>query len=180
VADVKRAIDFVIASEDRSMSGKVTTLKGDNGGATRFGIASKFHPELRDSGFFDAHKMLSDEALKVAEQVYTSDYAAPLHIDGINDQKVATALLSFGVNSGISRAAQLLQQACVRHNVHVDIDGKIGPYTLTAVNQTNPSDLLETYIDLAKNYYRDLAETHPNDARFLHGWENRADEWNKA
>ena len=50
MADVDKAVQFVLGLEDARLKGDVTTLPGDRGGATRFGLASASHPDLVADG----------------------------------------------------------------------------------------------------------------------------------
>ena len=70
MADIQQATDVVLRQEDSRMSGVITTIPGDSGGRTRFGIAERWHPELTATGFFTT--MPTAEALKVAEGVYAA------------------------------------------------------------------------------------------------------------
>jgi type VI secretion system secreted protein VgrG len=177
MASVKIATDFTLRQEDSLMTGKVTTIPGDSGGATRFGLASRWHPELVASGFFDVVKTPRDAALAIAEEVYTKIYAAPMCIAGINDQAIATAALSLGVNAGDPESAELLQGACVSFGKPIAVDGHMGPASIAAVNSINADALLALFCVKVKNFYTDLVVTHPQDAGDLKGWMNRVDAW---
>jgi lysozyme family protein len=177
MASSKVAIDFVLRQEDSTLSGDVTTLKGDSGGATRFGIASTAHPELVPQGYFDATKVSSAEALVIAEQVYDKQYAAPLNVPLISDQALATAVLSLGINAGLGRAGQILQRACVALGHAIATDGKLGPATIAAVNASNADSLLGAFSTATEDFYRSLVVTNPDDGRFLNGWINRVAAW---
>jgi hypothetical protein len=74
MADLKTAIDVVLRQEDSRMSGVITTISGDSGGRTRFGIAERWHPELTAAGFFTT--MPTAAALTVAEGVYAESYGS--------------------------------------------------------------------------------------------------------
>lgn len=175
MADVKIAIDAVLREEDAKLSGVTTNVPGDNGGRTRWGIAERSHPELTSTGFFDS--MDRTTSLVVAERVYEQAYAAPLKIALIPDQQLANAILSFGVNAGVHTAATTLQQAACLYGVHVECDGVIGPSTLSAVEQINPTSLLRSFCARARAYYQMLADLHPEDQKFVRGWMNRTDSW---
>lgn len=177
MADVTRAIEFVLRQEDATLSGKVTTLTGDGGGATRYGIASRFHPELVASGFFDESRMGKGQALAVAISVYDHTYATPLHIAQIQHQGVATALLSLGVNSGIHAAALTIQRACCAFGPSIACDGSLGDKSITAINARYGPSLLQQFVAAAEEFYRELVQKNPADAAFLHGWLNRAEAW---
>ena len=170
----------MLKQEDSTLTGKVTTLKGDTGGATRFGLASSCHPELVSSGFFDPVKISRDAALVVAEAAYNSAYAIPLEIAGINDQAVATAVLSFGVNGGLLGDGKLFQQACVAAGKPVAVDGHVGPGTLAAANSINAGVLLNVFSAAADEFYTRLAAEDPQDAGFLKGWDNRVAAWSTS
>lgn len=174
MANVDLAIQFVLRQEDSRMTGNVTTLPGDSGGATRFGIASLFHPELVAQGFFDPARLGYAEALAVAESVYLSEYAEPMHIAQIKDQALATALFSMGINCGTLLPVVLLQRAV---GPPLAVDGKMGPATETLVNEINPDVLLGTFCSLARRYYTVLAGNTPRDLPDLRGWMNRVAAW---
>ena len=177
MASLSVAIDFVLKQEDALMSGDVTTLRGDSGGATRFGIASAYHPELMASGYFDSDRVSRESALAIAVQLYNTAYAEPLRITSIQDQAVATAVLSFGVNAGVPEAGKQLQEACVASGKPVTVDHIVGYGTLAAVNALDPNYLLAQFCDKVRTFYTDLATSNPNDAGDLDGWLNRVSAW---
>lgn len=177
--NVDSAIQYVLREEDSTLSGNVTTTKGDRGGATRFGIAERSHPELISSGFFDITRVTRDQALFTAELVYTRSYAYPLRIAFIVDQAVATALLSMGINAGTVKAAELLQRACTTLGTEVADDGAIGSATLVAINSCKPDLLLAGFVANVELFYKNLAAADPDDEKFLKGWDNRAEGWLK-
>ena len=172
MANVDQAIDFVLSQEDSKMSGHVTTLKGDSGGATRFGIASKYHPELIEEGYFDENKVGRVAALVTAEHIYTHDYANPLLLWQIKDQKLANAVLSFAINAGVRTAAKMLQ-----HAVDAFPDGMIGQATLHAVNTGDPVNFLAEFSELARQHYQQIVANNSSQLRFLNGWLNRVNAW---
>jgi lysozyme family protein len=74
------------------------------------------------------------------------------------------AVMDFAVNSGTSRAAKFLQQAC-----GVNADGAIGPATLAAVNNADPAGLINKVCDERLTFLQSL----PTFARFGNGWTAR-------
>ena len=177
MANTKLCIEFVLRQEDSLLTGRVTTIPGDSGGATRFGLASRWHPELVAAGFFDEVKTPRDAALAIAEGVYAKVYATPMCIAGIADEALAAAVLSLGVNAGDPESAKLLQQAVASLGKPTNIDGHMGPNTVAAVNSINADALLALFCVKVKNFYADLVVTHPQDARDLKGWMNRVTAW---
>lgn len=172
MADIKQAVDFVLRQEDSRLSGEITTLPGDRGGRTRFGIAERFHPDLTRSGYFDS--MPPDEALETAEEIYAEQYGAGLHLDRIDSQEVANRLLSFAVNEGPHEAVTIAQRACIGLGCDITDDGQVGPATIKALNSVEPEAWLNFNRSLQEAFYRHLVTTQPNLMPYLHGLLRRA------
>jgi hypothetical protein len=79
---------------------------------------------LVSQDYYDQAKVSRDAALAIAELVYEQTYATPLHIADINDQAVATAILSLGVSAWVKRPAQVIQEACVQLGKHISVDAE--------------------------------------------------------
>ena len=77
---------------------------------------------------------------------------------------VDCAVMDFAVNSGVSRAAKFLQQAC-----NATPDGNIGPNTLNAVNNADPITVIDTVCDQRLAFLQSLSTF----ATFGRGWTNR-------
>lgn len=169
MANVLTAIDYVINTwEDTGETGKVTVNKR-TGKRTRFGIDETWHPEMSNSFYTN---MPREDALGLAQTVYTHSYARPLCITSINSQLVANKVLSLGINIGVHNASKLLQLAA---NVPFQPDGKIGDITLAIVNfKTQPQVLLANLTERAVEYYENVVKAKPEDQEFLEGWLRRA------
>ena len=146
---------------------------------TRFGIGSILHPKLVAAKFFDA-KVSKDMALPVAVQTYWSEYAIPLMLEKIADQRIATALLSIAVNTGLGTGVKMMQAACVALKQPVIVDEKMGPGTLKAIDALPSGELLDEFLYEARAHYFDVAKANPLDERFLQGWLNRTNALGKA
>jgi lysozyme family protein len=73
------------------------------------------------------------------------------------------------VNSGLHEAALILQRT-----LGVTADGQIGLVTMNAAkNVTNLADFTQRFCDDHEHVYNLIIQAHPNDAKFLHGWDNR-------
>lgn len=167
MADILKAIDFVLVQEDSKISGLVTNNPHDKGGRTRYGVAEKYHPDLTKTGFYDS--MSNKDALIIADQIYEQQYAIPLNLGRINNQSLANSLLSFAINAGVETAAKIFQRA-----VGVDDDGEIGPKTISSANTYSPSVLLNSFYNMQAGYYNRIVLANPSQHVFLAGWLNRA------
>mgnify|MGYP001613966031 CR=1 FL=1 len=71
-------------------------------------------------------------------------------------------------NMGEGRAVKILQAA-----VGVGVDGSFGRKTAAAIATHPPKELAKGMLDLRRRFYRDLAASQPEKARWLTGWLNR-------
>src|SRR5712671_4786085 len=96
--------------------------RGDPGGPTNFGIT------LHDARMYWKSNATADDVRhmpkSVAIIIYRKHYADPLHYDDL-PAGVDYAVADYGINSGIGRAARVLQKI-----VHAHVDGVIGPETI--------------------------------------------------
>jgi len=75
------------------------------------------------------------------------------------------------VNMGQSRAVKLLQAA-----VGAGVDGVLGRKTAERVAERDPKETAKTLLALRRSFYRELAASKPEKARFLNGWLNRVND----
>lgn len=127
----------------------------DPGGATKYGIDQRSHPEV------DIRALTRDEA----KRIYHADYWSRVKADDL-PAGVGEVVADIAVNNGRARAARWLQQA-----VGVTVDGKIGPQTLAAAQTANKHQLIQALIDRRAEFYREIAKGKMS--KFLRGWLNR-------
>ena len=171
MANVQTAIAFVLALEDdHQHPGCITQLRGDSGGRTRLGIASRFHPELAAQGFFEGDPIPGSSnplrwapttidlaaAADLAADLSRREYANPLLINQIADQDLANRMLGFGVNEGVHQAAVLLQR-CLPGIV---ADGILGPLTIARINALDAADILAAQFNFAGMQSRAQRHVH--------------------
>ena len=170
MADVTKAIDFVLRQEDAQLTGVCTNSPADRGGLTRFGIASKWHPDLLRTGFYQAHR---DEALDIARSVYAKEYATFLALPAIKSQAVANALLSFAILENAGRSALEMQNALNTLGCSVVVDGSLGPLSVRAINSVNPGKLLVAFVEANRQYLLGLIAKDESQVKWRNGWMNR-------
>jgi lysozyme family protein len=136
----------------------------DPGGRTNLGVTQKVWEE------WVGHPV--DEA---AMRALTPSDVAPLYKKNYWDKikgddlpaGVDYACFDLAVNSGVGRAAKILQQA-----VGANPDGAIGPASLDAVEKANPRDVATEICDLRLKFLQSL----PIFATFGKGWTRRVSE----
>lgn len=151
----------------------------DSGGKTRWGVTEKV---ARRYGYTGAMHLLP---LATATAIYTEEYWTPLQLDDVNalSGPVAYELFDTGVNCGVSRAGEFLQQSLNVLNraqvdfSDIDVDGDVGQATLRAFRsmlafrgRAGERVLHRMLNSLQGAFYVELAETREKDEDFVFGW----------
>jgi lysozyme family protein len=133
----------------------------DPGGMTNLGVTKRVWEAFvgRD---VDEAAMRALTPAAVAP-LYRQNYWNRVHGDEL-PLGVDYAVMDYAVNSGTSRAARTLQQAC-----GVEDDGAIGPQTMQAVNAADPITLIDAVCDQRLAFLQAL----PSFGTFGRGWTAR-------
>jgi lysozyme family protein len=152
-------------------------------GYTYMGIYQKAHPEWsgwdlikniisKSPSLKDASKLLyslGGLTEKVFDFYYTT-FWKPYKLDEIEEQHKADEIFIFGVNVGMSNAIKISQSL-----VHVDVDGKMGPMTIKAINASDYSFFDKEFDDAEIEYYKKIIKNNLAKGIFFKGWVNRAE-----
>lgn len=137
----------------------------DTGGYTKWGISQKAFPNL------DIKNLTMDQA----KAIYKNNYWDPIKGDLIHRQDVANNLFDFAVNSGVSQAVKTMQR--VLNFKGDDIDGKLGPMTLNAINKAG-TQLANIYSGARIDFYKSLVKSEPEKyGAYLVGWLRRVNDF---
>ncbi len=140
-------------------------------GDTYRGIARRFFPEWAGWNIIDSLKPLEHgEIIKSAEldslvnSFYKANFWNKMLGDNIDNQAVATYCYDWFVNAGGNAVK------CIQSMLGVKQDGSFGEQTLNALNAAG--DILQRLRDKRIAYYLQIAKG--DNAKYLTGWENRA------
>lgn len=151
----------------------------DSGGATKFGITEKV---ARANSYEGPMQSLS---LEDARQIAKRQYWDVLRLDEVAkvSPDVAAEVFDTSYNMGTGRAGRFLQRALTALNRKgadyddLEVDGVVGPVTLTAVRaylgtrgEHGETVLLRALNCQQGEAYIELAENREKDERFLFGW----------
>lgn len=132
----------------------------DSGGRTQHGISERAHPKA----WLDNQVTLDE-----ARAIYRQRYLDSPGFAQIKDPRLRAQLVDFGVNSGPAVAIQKLQGLLKQ-----DVDGILGPKTLSAANAAEPI-LLNNKLALERvKMIGRIVNKNPAQAKFLNGWLSRA------
>jgi lysozyme family protein len=153
-------VSFTLAWETvRDRQGRVVTERDprDPGGATRYGIDQRSHPEVR-----------VDELGEVeARAIYWRCYWQKSHAGSL-PFPLGEAVFDVSVLQGVGTALRLLQRA-----VGVQADGRLGPVTRAALERVGTERATQQFLHRAAERLSNLATVQPRLAVFKRGWLRR-------
>jgi len=133
----------------------------NNAGAVNFGITQQFLRSIgRPATLEDVRTLTREEAIAL----YREYFWDKLRIGEIHDQRLAEMLFFAAVNMGPSRPIRYLQEALRELRRDVQVDGAIGPQTLSALNGLDVNETKAVVLSLKQRLqarYRDLAQRNP-------------------
>ena len=162
MADFLPAFERMILNEGGY---KLHTVPGDRGGQTYAGIARNAWPRWQGWRSIDAG---GEPAAEMVRGFYRSNFWTPLRLEEVQSQDVARTLFDFAVNAGTGTAAKLAQIV-----VGTTPDGKMGPKTLTALNNYDADLFLARYALAKLARYEQIITRDSSQRGFLLGWVRR-------
>lgn len=153
-------------------------------GYTFMGVYRTAHPDLELWDIVDEKLRLCGYNVKEASIMLYNDpsvvdmvadfyyftFWKPYRLKELNEQKKADEIFIFGVNAGMKKAIKVAQQL-----VGVDVDGLIGPATISAINKCDVDEFDREYDKLEKAHYDAIIAAKPEKRIFANGWRNRAE-----
>ena len=161
-----------------NFAGKLLRLEGgyvnhplDRGGPTKYGVILSVwqeHGHDKDGdGDIDAGdimKLGEDDARYIAKKIFWDYFLA----DFILNESVAQFIVDWGYNSGRKTVAKIVQRL-----VKVEVDGLVGPRTLTAINAADQEWLFNQLKIERKVFLNSIIKRRPDQIVFYDGWMNR-------
>ncbi len=141
----------------RANEGGYVNNPNDMGGATNYGISSRWYPNE------DIINMTPERASAILYRDYWLQPKMYLLPDEFSD-----IVFDDGVLQGQSRSVKHLQNA-----LGIKADGIIGPDTINALNNSDYNIVKKGYIKNVYDRAENIAESNPSQKEFLRGWKNR-------
>lgn len=161
------AFDWIISKE-----GGYVDNPFDKGGATKYGISSRFI-KANDLKIND----VKDLSIAEAKQIYRMFFWNPLLVENFSDSTVQLFVFDTAVNCGNSKAIDMLQTS-VNSISHIAVDGKLGNETIGTCNNITSNSytnkiLKQLLLSSRIAYYVHVVNNNESQRRFLKGWINR-------
>ncbi len=154
-----RAIEVVLKHEGETF----TEHPNDRGGATKFGIAQRWNPDL------DVASLTREQAIEVYWERYWRG-----HRYEFLPETIAIKVFDLAVNLGNKTAVTCLQRALQACGLRVVIDGILGTETCGAAERADQKALMAALRSEAAGEYRLRVARSADQVVFQGGWLNRA------
>ena len=150
----------------------VTDVPGDRGGQTAAGISRIYHPNASVWRLVDAGIVSGLDYEAAVHEFYDSKYRADFET---MPRRMRAVFTDASVNMGRVYAIQCLQAALCRiaGTDYIEIDGVMGPQTMTAVKHCDPSAVAFAMCALRLAEYGRRGRKGDERREFLDGWINR-------
>lgn len=153
------ALARVLVSE-----GGFTNNPKDPGGATMKGITQRVYNGFRTRNNLPTQTVQSISDVEVS-RIYKEQYWDIAKCDML-PVGISYCVFDGDVNSGVGQSVKWLQRA-----LGVAVDSQMGPATIAAANDADPSTLIDGICDRRLAYLKALTTWH----EFGHGWTNRVE-----
>ncbi len=131
--------------------------KNDPGGETKYGISKRSYPQLD----------IKNLTIQQAKEVYIKDFIVPHQLNQIKDEDIFEDILDWLVHSGASVVKSKERVKRLQQLLDVEIDGVVGPETISAINKRGKS--LERLILMDRLFFLLGLTRH----KYIKGWVRR-------
>jgi len=141
----------------------------DRGGETKYGISKSAYP----------HVDIKNLTIEGAKDIYLEDYWKASGSHHMLNYELALELFDTGVNMGQGISRRFLQEALNLMNrngrdfPNLEVDGKIGPITITAYRKVDDKILLKVLNGLQFMRYVWICRERPDQEKYFNGWMKR-------
>jgi lysozyme family protein len=168
VADFEKFADRLLVGLEGA---KFTIVKGDKGGATKYGVIlatwKQYGYDKDRDGDIDVEdlKLITlDDAKRIAKKIFWDYFRG----DEIKNQSIAELIADWGYNTGRTTVARRVQRV-----LKLPVDGVIGEASLKAINKSNQENLFNAVKADRKAFIEALVRLDPGQMIFYKGWMNR-------
>ena len=150
---------FEIVNHTLEEEGGYVNDSTDKGGETNFGISKRAYPDV------DIFNLKEDEAI----DIYWKDYWVRGKCDKVPG-KLQAIYFDMCVNFGISGAIKVLQETANGKGADIEVDGKIGPNTIKAIQNLS----VQRVRAFRALKFAKIVIANPKQMKFWYGWFRRS------
>jgi len=186
MADFELAVSKTISNEGGD---KYTETPLDRGGATKYGISSKFIINQSVIGLnaiilsriigtdkikCDVKEIIKVLTLEQAKKIYKHFFWDANRYGEIEDQEIAEKVFDMAVLIGPFNANKMLQRCFIIVGYfNLKDDGICRLHTIDMINTNYESNIIYVYKNLLCEYFINICNKDKSQSKFLLGWLNR-------
>ncbi len=174
--DIDKMIDDILRRE-----GGFVDHPDDRGGPTKYGITiGTLSRYIGRAALRSEVENLSED---VARDIYERNYYIGPRIDRL-PESIQPFIFDCAVNHGPRQAIRFVQSVCNQagYTPQLSVDGAMGPNTLKGAEWADKEmgDIfLKALVEERRNFYYAIVEARPSQEKFLKGWLNRVNEFDR-
>ena len=174
MANWKVAYNWMMDNEDRNREYKVVPDACPKGCATEHCFAiSGINSGAFSQEFASISELTGDARAQAVEDFYHAHFWNQWYEQLASDE-VAKRVFDMAVNGGEGASVRILQNAVNSIAPPLSVDGRLGPYTIQAVNHTAPDALVAAFQKVRITHYQFIVAANEEDAQYLAAWATRA------
>ena len=150
---------FEIVNHTLEEEGGYVNDPTDKGGETNYGISKRAYPNV------DIFNLTEDDAI----DIYWKDYWVRGKCDKVPG-KLQAIYFDMCVNFGISGAIKVLQETANGKGADIEVDGKIGPNTIKAIQNLS----VQRVRAFRALKFAKIVIANPKQMKFWYGWFRRS------
>lgn len=178
-ANFEKALRLTISPE---IEGGFSNQKTDRGGPTNLGVTLatliEYHRLYPEFGDLNSDGKITIEDVKLMD---TIEEVAPIYQGLFWDKCQCNEFLAgvdytvfdSAANHGPGNAAKILQISIKRMGGKIDVDGDIGPITISKANSYAPYPLVQEICRERQVFYQKIVSRDPSQSIYIKGWMNR-------
>jgi len=155
----------------------------DPGGETKYGITKAVFEEELKAGFVSGVSAVQDITPAIAKAIYKRRYWNALGLNRLYNIVIAAEIFDTAVNMGIAWSAKIVQEALNFLGESLEVDGNLGPKTMTALKTWADKDERALYVCLNGFQfmrYCEICKKNPDLVKYARGWTKRIQDYRKA
>lgn len=178
----KQKASFLIAYQIiDSLEGGYANVPNDVGGETYCGISRKFYGDWHGWSHIDEYKQKNgapewNYRFNDLTEWHVTDFYVDIWVKegfcDLENQTIANYLFDFRIHSPV--AVKIIQQQLKEYGYACELDNKMNPAMVDALNKIDGNSFLKSMREKRIDFYKQIADRHPSQRRFLSHWLKRA------
>jgi len=164
------AFEYAV-NQTLSFEGIYSNNPDDRGGETKYGITKREFERALEKCIISGVSDIKDLTVVQAKAIYKINYWFSIRLNEVDSYLIASEMFDTAVNMGTGTAVKIAQDALNFLGENLEVDGKIGPNTIEAINKWCKKDERALFVALNGEQY--IRYKNNSQMMFHRGWTKR-------